>query len=187
MSLKKDKTSASKIAKSAKVLCKTKCGRKGAVADGWCSICFAKYQKGRFTSSGEIHPDVIRKQRMIEEKKKKLEVKRAKRKLSIIKEELSSKLTSSKLKILTENYPDMNKPKYCKSLEFWTSDTVCYSRLFVTNNKKCVKCKVHDSSLENLLQLTECDYDETAATTATKDQHTASDAINTDKSSTATL
>jgi hypothetical protein len=149
-------------------LCKTKCGRNGMVVDGWCSACFAKHKKGYFTSSGELHPDILRKQRELEEKRKKRAIRRAARELKSIKDALCQKLTLPVLKVLNVANQEMDKPKYCEKLDFWTSDTVCYSRLFITQHKKCAKCTVHNSSLENLLNLTEEIYAKSPASAATE-------------------
>lgn len=135
-------------------LCKTGCGKK-CLQNGWCGRCYAKYAKGHYTADGQISPDILRKKRQEEIKKEQRDSKRLARRIEIVKEELKTKLNSNLLKILSDTNPESNKPKHCERLAFWTSDTVCYSRLFITQNKKCNKCKIHDSSVESLLSFVE--------------------------------
>jgi hypothetical protein len=139
-------------------MCKTKCAKKASTTDGWCASCYAKFQKGYFTVGGDISPAVLKKQKDIAERKARREARRSAKRLESVKETIKTKITSNHLRVLSVSSPEADKPKYCEKLSFWTSDTVCYSRLFIVNNKRCSKCKIHDPSLETLLQFME-NYD----------------------------
>jgi hypothetical protein len=149
--------------------CRTKCGKKGAY-EGWCAACYSKYKKGVYTSDGSLSPAAIKRQKEVDDKKRKKEVRREVVKLETVKEDLAKSLTPSILKVLSSENPDMDKPKYCERLAFWTSDSICYSRLFISQNKKCSKCKLHNKSLDSLLQLVEKNNDKNIEITTTQEE-----------------
>lgn len=166
-------------------MCKTKCGKKSSTSDGWCATCYAKFKKGYYIFSGDISPVIIRKQQAIAEKRMRREARKVAKQLELIKESLSTKLTSIHLKVLPTQSPEADKPKYCEKLAFWTSDTVCYSRLFIVNNKRCNKCKIHDASFEALLQFVE-NYDAKGSEiTAAQDINATDDSARTNATDTA--
>src|SRR3990172_2457468 len=150
-------------------MCKTGCGRKSSISEKWCSVCYARFKRGYYTVNGEISLDVARKQKQLEEKREKRELRRGLKRAAEIKERLQSTLTSAHLKVLSVQNPETGKPQYCDRLSFWTSDVVCYSRLLVSKNKRCAKCSLHDASLEMLLKFMESDYGKTTAIAATQD------------------
>ncbi len=129
--------------------CKTKCGKPSTV-EGWCTVCYSKFKRGYFTASGSLSPEVIKQQKEKAEKAAKKAARLAQKRHEFLKEELGSRLNSSHLKILADQVPESTQQHYCEALSFWTSDTVCYSRLFISKNKKCAKCKVHNDKLESL-------------------------------------
>jgi hypothetical protein len=161
-------------------LCKTKCGRKGLNGDGWCSSCYAKHKKGYYLSTGEVSPDILKRQRELEAKRKKRAVRKAARMLESVKQDLCQKLTPSVLKVLATTDDQLDKPVYCEKLAFWTSDAICYSRLFITQNKKCSKCKVHDNKLDDLITSVEDIYAKTTTAPATETSTSAADSTGSD-------
>lgn len=153
--------------KKAVILCKTKCGRK-ATENNWCGRCFAKFQKGYFTESGAVHPDILWKEKLKAERQAKRANKQKQLLLEETKEQIKQRLDTKLLKIITDQSPDMSQPKYCDALSFWTSDAICYSRLYISLNKNCARCKLHDGTAEALLAKTKELLNETTTTTTSQ-------------------
>lgn len=161
--------------------CKTGCGE-AAQDNGWCRKCHTKYKKGYFIASGEVNPAILAKIKAKEEKQKIQAIKVAHKNIFKI-------ITPSNLRALEAAAPDMNSAKYCKQLEFWTSDVVCYSRLFLRDYKDCYGCKIHNDSFislnEKLEKLNETKAISAAETSSREFGHIAEQSGSTTNSSAA--
>lgn len=129
--------------------CITGCGRKPRT-DNFCGNCYTKFLKGHFLKNGTKHPDVIAKEKAIAIKReKKSHRENLKNKLKE-KEFLKTNFTKDLLKVLQDSDTSVAAPKYCPHWDFWTSDAICYGRLFISKKKDCEDCHDHDSKFSNL-------------------------------------
>lgn len=155
------KSSKKKPEKRPKGLCITGCNRLES-RDGWCPICYVKFKKGIFTAEGRLSPEAIgrqlarkKKAELAAQRKAGREERRKRKALEAVKSSLSEGLTSKHLAIIGQTTEGFLAPQYCERLTFWTNEAICFSRLFIADNRKCHKCKIHENSYEKVLKLME--------------------------------
>lgn len=129
--------------------CKTRCGRL-ARTDGFCGTCYIKYRKGDLLEDGQKSGALKAKEKKEKEKEKRKVLKTIKKK----KERLSEELTKNHLEVLKEK-PEYTEVKGCPLYNFWTSDVICFNRLYVDKRRKCLKCTVHNDKVDVLIDLLE--------------------------------
>lgn len=144
--------------------CKTGCDRKARIV-GFCGICYTKYLKGYFLKTGKKHPDILEKEKQQKLAKQKKAIKKEANNRKRDKEELKKVFTKDLLKILQTVEPSTAATKPCPHLDFWTSDAICYNRLFIINRRECENCKDHDHSVPHLLEFIKEHTDGTTPTT----------------------
>jgi hypothetical protein len=132
-----------------KLHCITGCGRKPRTED-FCSNCYVKFLRGHFRKDGSKHPDIVAKEKALEIKRAKRQLKANAKKIEDDKQHLRKYLSRDLLKVLQNTDPETDKSKFCPHWDFWTSDAICYGRLFILNKKDCDRCHEHDGKIEML-------------------------------------
>lgn len=134
-----------------KIKCKVQECSRPSVKDGFCGWCHKKYLKGIYSISGELslkaQAEASRKNMLKQKKDKKEKQKEIAEKKNKIKGRLSTNL----LKVLQQEDSNTDKPFYCNALGFFTSNSVCFARMFIfQRHNECLKCQLHDDKLDAL-------------------------------------
>lgn len=145
--------------KEAYEICKVAACSIKARREGFCINCYAKYIKGYYDFNGGKSLEAAKKEQAQKEKDKKKARKARAKQWAIDKDHIARSMSRKPhlLKVIQEEFPETTKTKWCKALEFWTCDAVCYNRMFLIEYpaQECIDCHVYDDKFEWLKEFIE--------------------------------
>lgn len=147
--LKKPKKTKNIPAEPTSNICKVPNCDKKVRTDGFCFFCYSRHSRGLVNNDGKKTNKAIAEEKKVAKLKEKAAKRIKERQMEADKDFISKNLTKDRLKILQTKYPENTKPWYCEKLSFFTSNDICFYRIYTAERKNpdCLKCKIHDDKL----------------------------------------
>lgn len=134
--------------------CKVEDCSRPSIKDGFCGWCLKKHIVGKYDHFGalSLKEQIKLNQKISKQKNKEKKEKQAQ--IDLKKKDIKGRLTTGLLKVLQEDNADLKKTFYCNKLDFFSSEAVCFARMFIFEKpKECMKCNVHDLKLDGIIEV----------------------------------